>query len=164
MGTEGYFQDFLPGKGCFGCGSANEHGLRIRSYWDGDTAKCEWQPEAFHVGWSNLTCGGIIATVVDCHCIATAMATAYRSESRALDSEPRYVFATGSMSIRYLKPAPVVRPLELRARVTDIGNGRKYTVACDVFVEQEKTAEAEVIVLLVYRSDRPEDAPEAFRL
>ena len=30
------FQDMLPGNTCFGCGPANERGLRIKSYWDND--------------------------------------------------------------------------------------------------------------------------------
>jgi len=164
MTQKQYFQDFLPGKDCFGCGNENDHGLQIKSYWDGEVAKCQWQPETFHVGWGKLTCGGIIATIIDCHCIATAMATAYRNENRSLDSEPRYLFATGSMNIRYLKPADIGKPLELRAQVTQIKNDKKYTIACDVYVDNEKTADAQVIALLVYRSDRPDESPDAFRI
>ena len=158
-----YFQDYLPGKACFGCGADNPHGLKIRSFWDGDIAKCRWQPEQYHEGWANLTCGGIIATVIDCHCIATAMATAIRNENRDLASEPHYLFATGSMEIKYLKPSMVTQKMELRAQVTGIKFEKKYTVACDVFVNNEKTVESNVIVLLVYRSDRPQDSPEMFR-
>jgi acyl-CoA thioesterase FadM len=159
-----YFQDYLPGQTCFGCGRHNEHGLQIKSYWDGDIAKCIWQPQPYHEGWSHLTCGGVIATIVDCHCIGTAMATAYRNENRALDSEPKYLFATGSINIRFLKPASVKDPIELRASVINIKNEKKYTLNCDVLVNQEKVADAQVIALLVYRSDRPEEAAEGFRV
>ena len=164
MSKRQYFQDYLPGTECFGCGKTNEQGLQIKSYWDGDVAKCKWQPGSHHVGWKHLTCGGVIATIVDCHCINTAMATAYRNEQRTLDSEPRYLFATGSMNIRYLKPAAINKPLELHAQVTQVKNDKKYTIACDVYVDNEKVADAQVIALLVYRSDRPEEAPEAFRI
>ncbi len=30
------FQDAMPGDVCFGCGAENTHGLRIRSFWEGD--------------------------------------------------------------------------------------------------------------------------------
>jgi acyl-coenzyme A thioesterase PaaI-like protein len=158
-----YFQDYMPVNSCFGCGGANTHGLRIRSYWDGDIAKCIWQPQPQHQGWHGLTCGGVIATVVDCHCIATSMATAIRNEGRSLDSEPRYLFATGSLNIRYLKPSPMAYPLELHAKVSAVKDQRKYTMQCDVHVNGEKTADAQAITLLVYRSDRPEESAEAFR-
>lgn len=164
MKDKQYFQDYLPGTDCFGCGNTNEHGLKIKSYWDGDIAKCEWQPAKFHVGWGKLTCGGIIATIVDCHCIATAMATAYRNENRSLESEPKYLFATGSINIRYLQPAAIDKPLELRAHVTQIKNDKKYTLACEVYVDNEKIADSQVIALLVYRSDRPDESPEAFQI
>jgi len=163
MSNKQYFQDYMPGDRCFGCGKANSHGLQIKSYWDGEFAVCHWQPQSYHEGWMHLTCGGIIATVVDCHCIATAMATAYRNEQRGLDSEPQYLFATGSINIRYLKPASVSAPMELRAQVVQIKNDKKYTLQCDVIVNGEKTADAQVIALLVYRSDQPEAAPAAFR-
>ena len=164
MPTKEYFQDFMPGDRCFGCGSANSHGLQIKSYWDGEIAKCHWQPQPYHEGWLHLTCGGIIATVVDCHCIATAMATAYRNEQRTLNSEPHYLFATGSINIRYLKPANVADAMELQAHVVSIKDDKKYTLHCDVLVNGEKTADAQVVALLVYRSDHPEQAPQAFRL
>ena len=158
-----FFQDYMPANECFGCGGGNAHGLRIRSYWEGDIAKCVWQPQPYHHGWRNLTCGGVIATVVDCHCVATSMATAIRNEGRALGSEPRYLFATGSLNMRFLKPSPVAQPLELQARVSAIKDQRKYTLQCEVYVGGEKTVDAQVITLLVYRSDRPQEAAPMFR-
>ena len=163
MDDRQYFQDYMPGKICFGCGTANDKGLHIRSYWDGDVARCDWKPHSHHQGWAGLTCGGIIASLVDCHCIATAMATAVKNEGRALESEPHYLFATGSLNITYLKPTPNDSTMRLEAQVTRIKNEKKYSVACDVFVGDEKTAQAEVIALLVYRSDRPDEAPAVFR-
>ena len=159
MTDSAVFQDYLPGKVCFGCGADNPQGLQIKSRWEGDLSVCDWSPRAQHEGWAGLTCGGVIATIVDCHCIATAMATAYRNENRALDSEPRYLFATGTLNVKYLKPTDNRAPLRLQAQVSQIKMEKKYTVHCDVYSQGEKTAEAEVICLLVYRSDRPEEAP-----
>lgn len=156
------FQDYMPGNVCFGCGSDNPAGLHIHSYWEGDEAVCRWQPDDIHQGWQGVTCGGIIATLIDCHCMATAMATAIREEGRPLSSEPHYKFATGSMNIKYLKPTNNNSELELRAHVTEIKNSRKFTLACDLFVDGEKTAEASVVAFLVYRSDQPHKANPQF--
>lgn len=158
-----YFQDYMLDKVCFGCGANNPAGLHIQSFWDGEEAVCFWEPQAPYQGWPGITCGGIIATLIDCHCMATAMATAIRAENRPLGSEPHYRFATGNLNICYLLPTPMDAPLELRARVTVIKDNRKYTLACNLSVNGEKTVEAEVIAFLVYRSDRPELAPPMFK-
>lgn len=163
MAEDACFQDYMPGEICFGCGGANPTGLHIRSFWEGDEGVCRWQPEAYHQGWDGVACGGIIATLIDCHCMATAMATAVRSEHRALASEPRYRFATANLSIRYLKPTPINGPLTLRAHVAEVKDGRKYTLACDLYAGGIKTVEATVVAVLVYRSDRPEAGEPGFR-
>ena len=90
--------------------------------------------------------------------MATAMASAVRREGRALDSEPHYRFATGSMSLRYLKPTPNDRPLVVRAHVTKVKDDRKYTLTCGVYSGGEKTVEATVVAFRVYRSDWLEEA------
>ncbi len=163
MSEREYFQNAMPADVCYGCGTANEKGLQIKSYWQDDLAICEWQPATEHQGWVNLTCGGIIATLIDCHCVATAMATAIRNENRPLMSEPRYVFATGSLNVKFLKPSINTKPLRLEAQVTGTKLGKKYTVSCDVFSAGEKTVESEVIALLVYRSDRPDESSSIFK-
>ena len=155
--SQQYFQDHMPGDVCFGCGTNNSAGLHIHSYWDGDQALCRWTPKEIHQGWQGITCGGIIATLIDCHCMATAMATAIRNEGRELGSDPHYRFATGMMNIKYLAPTPNDSELELRAQVTEIKNEKKYTLDCAVYAQGTKTAEATVVAFLVYRSDRPEE-------
>ena len=148
-----FFQKYMPGDVCFGCGHSNADGLQIKSYWQGDNCVCFWQPEKKHQGWPGITCGGIIATLIDCHCMASAMATAIRNENRPLGSEPEYRFATGTLHIKYLKPTPIALPLTLKAKVTHIKNERIYTLHCDLFAENQKTVEAEVTAFLVYSSD-----------
>ena len=143
--------------------AGNEKGLHIRSYWDGELSVCEWRPENYHEGWAGLTCGGVITTLVDCHAIATAMATALKNENRPLGSEPHYTFVTGSLNITFLKPSSVRHPIRLEAKVTKIKYDKKYTVECDVNVDGEKIATAKVVALLVYRSDKPEQTPQVFK-
>jgi len=93
-----YFQDYMPGNVCFGCGVDNPDGLQIKSYWDGDESVCNWESKPHHHGWPGLMHGGIISCIVDCHCMCTAMAHAYKVEDRVLGSEPHYKYAYRLMS------------------------------------------------------------------
>ncbi len=148
-----YFQDHMPENICFGCGTQHDEGLQIKSYWEGDESVCHWSSEKKYQGWPNLLNGGILATIADCHCMGTAMAHAYKSEKRSLDSEPVYRYATGTLTIKYLKPTPNNKPIELRAAVTEVKN-RKITLTCKVIVDGIITAEADVIAIRVYDSSQ----------
>ena len=148
-----YFQDHMPGNICYGCGQDNHFGLKIKSYWEGDESICIWNSEEKYQGWKNILNGGVQATLIDCHCMCTAMAYAYRQEDRGLDSKPEYKYATGTMTIKYLKPTPNNKPIELRALVLE-QKGKKTTVQCDVYVDGLKTAEANVIAIRVFDSSK----------
>ncbi|MDE0471169.1 MAG: PaaI family thioesterase [Ekhidna sp.] len=158
MSESKYFQDHLPGNICFGCGD-NHEGLQIKSYWEGEEAICEWISKEMYCGWSNLMNGGIIATLIDCHCMGTAVADAYKRENRPLNSLPEYRYATGTLSVKYLKPTPNTR-VRLRAKVTEV-KGRKTVLSCSFYSENgEKTAEADVVAIRVY--DSSENKKSAF--
>ena len=145
-----YFQDHMIENVCFGCGN-NHDGLQIKSYWEGADSVCNWESKKKYHGWSNLMNGGIIATLIDCHCMCTAMADAYRREGRSLHSEPEYRYATGTIKVRYLKPTPNSK-VELKARVIEV-KGKKTVLKCDVYSENgERTVEAEVIAIKVFDS------------
>ena len=88
--------------------------------------------------------------------MGTAMAAAYREEGRALDSEPYYRYATAEITVRYLEPTPNDKPVELRARVTDIKR-RRTSLTCEVYVDGQKTAEAEAVGVRVLEG-APDDA------
>ena len=141
----------MPENVCFGCGS-NHDGLQIKSFWDGEEAVCQWiSKEHFH-GWRNLMNGGIMATLIDCHCMGTAMADAYRREDREMDTLPEYRYATGTLTVKYLKPTPNDH-VELRARVTEV-KGRKTTMKCDLISSKgEVSATADVIAIRVFEGN-----------
>ncbi len=143
---------------CFGCGIHNDEGLQIKSEWLGDIAVCDWMPEEKYHGWSNLLNGGIIATLVDCHCMGTAMAAAYRAENRSLLSMPEYRYATGTLNVKYLKPTSNLHPVRLEAKIVE-EKGRKTTLTCEVFSQGVKTAEADVVAIRVF--DSSQDQAEA---
>jgi len=128
------FQDDLAATGfehCWGCGVANEHGLRLRSFWEGDEAVCHWQPQPYHIAAPGAVSGGILATLIDCHCAATAVATAYRAEGRTIGTGEPIRYVTASLEVTYLRPTPL-GPLTLRARPGEVA-GRKMTVSCSVY-------------------------------
>ena len=141
-----YFQNYMPGNVCYGCSVDNPNGLQIKSYWEGDEAICLWQAKSYHHGWPGLMNGGIIASLVDCHCMCTAMAHAYKIEGRSLDSEPHYKYATGTMTIKYVQPTSNDLPVLLKARVIEV-KGKKTTLACEVYSGDQVTVTAEVIAL-----------------
>ncbi|MGE5347293.1 MAG: PaaI family thioesterase, partial [Acidithiobacillales bacterium] len=61
-------QDRLaPENRCFGCGPANEKGLRLKSFESGDELVAEWTPEPHHLAFEGVVNGGICGTLLDCH-------------------------------------------------------------------------------------------------
>ena len=142
------FQDYYPEElsHCYGCGRLNEHGLKIRSYWDGQEAVAVLEPRPYHIGIPGYVYGGLIASVIDCHCIGTASAAALRAENRNIETSPPIRFVTASLNVDYLKPTPIGVELEVRARVTEI-KGRKVVVTATVSAEQEVCASGQVVAV-----------------
>jgi acyl-coenzyme A thioesterase PaaI-like protein len=140
---------FQTNNYCWGCGCDNEYGLQIKSYWLGEEAVCTWQPEHYHAaGPRNVLNGGIIATLIDCHSACTAMAAAYQAEGREIGTEPYIWCATASLQVTYLRPTPLTGPIDLRARVKELGE-RKITVDCSVLADGEECARGEVVAVRV---------------
>ena len=156
MTEKKYFQDYVPGNVCFGCGTEHPEGLQIKSYWDGSVAICHWQPEEKYRGWPRLLNGGIMATIIDCHCIGTAMAYAYKQENRNIYSTPTYRYATGGLKIKYIKPTSTKDLITLRAEIIE-HKQRKITMTCSLKSRDIITAEAEVIAIKVYDSSKNDE-------
>ncbi|MCV5824729.1 hypothetical protein OFN33_30195, partial [Escherichia coli] len=76
---------------CFGCGPANEKGLHIRSFPEGDEVVATWRAEPHHMAFPGVLNGGIIGALLDCHSNWTA---AYHLMKRnGLDKPPCTVTA-----------------------------------------------------------------------
>jgi acyl-coenzyme A thioesterase PaaI-like protein len=144
------FQDYYPEQMsyCYGCGRLNEHGLQIKSYWDGDETVCVFTPRPYHTAVPGYVYGGLIASLIDCHSTGTAAAAAFRSQGREMDSEPPLRFLTASLHVDYLKPTPMGVPLEVRGQVKEV-KGRKVVVACVLKAHGEITARGEVVAVQV---------------
>ncbi len=143
--TEKAFQDYYPDNVsyCYGCGRLNEHGLQIKSFWDGEETVCHYTPRPYHIAVPGYVYGGLIASLIDCHCTGTAAAAAYQAEGRSMDSLPPFRFVTASLKVDYLKPTPLGVPLEVRARVKEI-KGRKVVMEAWLSAEGQVCARGEV--------------------
>ena len=145
-----FFQDGLHGNHCFGCGAWNESGLRIKSFWDGDESVCVFEPQPHHAAMPpDVMNGGIIAAVIDCHTVCTAIADAYRREGREVGDGPTIWYATGSLHVNYRRPTPVAGPITVRSRITE-SSGKKTALSVELFsFEGEMTCDGSVLAIRV---------------
>jgi acyl-coenzyme A thioesterase PaaI-like protein len=146
---EGAFQDSIPGNHCWGCGPLNEHGLHIKSYWDGDRSVCHWTPLPWHAaGPTHILNGGIIATIIDCHCVCTAIANHYREEERSMTSDPAIWCVTGGLEVSYLRPTPIDAEVTLVARISE-RKGKKTVLACSLLSSEIECATGRLVAIRV---------------
>jgi acyl-coenzyme A thioesterase PaaI-like protein len=144
------FQDLIPHNHCFGCGPHNESGLKIKSYWlDEDHSICHFRASSHHsagpVGYLN---GGIIATIIDCHCVCTAIAKGYQLDGREIGSGEALWFATAQLNLSYKRPVDIESEVILKARIAESG-GRKIRLECELFCDEEPCVSAELIAVKV---------------
>lgn len=142
-------QDSLPALTCYGCGPANPDGLHLKSRWsdDGQFVVATFEPHPrYNAGMPNVMYGGTIASLIDCHALWAVIATAYRDENRPIGSPPDIVYVTGQMTIKYLSPTPLDRPIHLKAWITEMVNARAR-VACELGPAGQITATGDVIAI-----------------
>ena len=144
------FQDHYPTNfaQCYGCGRLNEHGLQIKSYWDGEETVCTFTPRSYHTAVPGYVYGGLIASLIDCHSTGSAAAAAYRAQGRAWDSEPPLRFVTASLHVDYVRPTPIEGPLELRSKIKEI-KGRKVVISTTLSAQGEICAHGEVVAVQI---------------
>jgi acyl-coenzyme A thioesterase PaaI-like protein len=111
---------YAPHNACFGCGPANDKGLRLRSFKFGDEVVATWTPQKMHEAFEGVLNGGIVGTLLDCHCNWTA-AEHLRSLGN-LKTPPCTV--TASYSIVLKRPCPTHEPVELHAQVRSVDGSR----------------------------------------
>ncbi len=142
------FQDFYPEHlaQCYGCGRLNEHGYRIKTFWDGDESLTLFTPQSFHTAVPGIVYGGLLASLIDCHSTGTAAAAMYRAEQREMDTLPAFRFVTGSLEVKYLKPTTLGPAIEIRGQVDEI-RGRKVTVVSSIHVDGEVTVRGHVVAI-----------------
>jgi acyl-coenzyme A thioesterase PaaI-like protein len=111
---------YAPNNRCFGCGPANEKGLRLKSFVAGDTLVAEWRPQPHHVAFEGILNGGICGALLDCHSNWTA-AHHLMKQSRA-ETPPCTVTADFHVTLK--RPTPLDALLKLTARVAESAEDR----------------------------------------
>lgn len=146
--TDKAFQDYYPEElsHCYGCGRLNEHGLHIKSYWDGEETLCRYQPRDYHTAIPGYVYGGLVASLIDCHGTGTASAAAYRAAGRPMGTQPPLRFVTASLHVDYLRPTPKGEILEVRGRIKEVKE-RKVVVEAWVVAGGEVCARGEVVAV-----------------
>ena len=147
------FQDYYPDHmaHCYGCGRLNEHGHRIKSFWDEDNPEesvAYFTPKPYHTAIPGYVYGGLLASLIDCHGTGTAAAAAYRAADRPMDTEPALRFLTGSLHVDYLKPTPMGVTLEIRGKVKEVKD-RRVVIEEWIVADGITTVRGEVIAVQV---------------
>jgi acyl-coenzyme A thioesterase PaaI-like protein len=116
-------QDLYPDdfSHCYGCGRLNAHGLHIRTEWRDGEGVGVFTPSAQHIAIPGFVYGGLLASLVDCHAMATAAGASMSAEGKTPGRDPTPRFVTASLQVDYVRPTPLGPPLELRARAIDVG-------------------------------------------
>jgi acyl-coenzyme A thioesterase PaaI-like protein len=94
-------------SGCLVCGRDNPHGLRLDFSVDPDTAlvRAAFTPAAQHIGFTGITHGGVLATVLD-----EAMVWAATWQGKRF-------CVCGELTVRYRRSASVGVPLTIEAKI-----------------------------------------------
>jgi acyl-coenzyme A thioesterase PaaI-like protein len=144
------FQDLYPDhwSHCYGCGRLNDHGLHIRSFWDGEETVAVVRPRPEHTALPGFVYGGLIASAIDCHSTGSAAAAAHRAAGGTLGDGHLPRFVTGTLEVEYLAPTPIDGEMRLRSRIVEV-KGRKVTVATDLSSGGRLCARGRAVLLRV---------------
>lgn len=137
-------QDLYPDDyaNCYGCGRNNEHGLQLKSYWEGNETVCRHTPASQYTGGvPGFLYGGMIASLLDCHGAATAAAASARHYD-----EPVSRFVTAALQVDFLAPTPLGVELEIRGRAVEI-KPRKVIAELVLLAGETRCATGRVVMV-----------------
>src|SRR3982751_6697422 len=120
MAEQSLQEQYAPNNACYGCGPANADGIHVRSFVRGDEVVAEWTPQPKYEAFPGVLNGGIIGTLLDCHCNWTA---AYHMMKRAGENRPPCT-VTAEYAIKLLRPTPTNDSVFLSAKVVEISDDR----------------------------------------
>lgn len=116
MTSEISIQDrFSPESICFGCGPANDKGLQIKSFPDGDKLIASWHSDEHHQAFPGMLNGGIIGALLDCH--SNWAAAYFLMKQNGKDTPDCTV--TADFHVKLLRPTPSSAEIYLTAKVVD---------------------------------------------
>jgi uncharacterized protein (TIGR00369 family) len=114
-----------PEDTCFGCGHANDRGLKLVFTRTGEgTVESAFQAAPHWCGAPDVIHGGVQAALLD-----EVMGAAAHC---AFDGEPEVDVVTAELSLRYRRPCPAGAPLRLRGQLLR-AEGRDVFVTGEIF-------------------------------
>jgi acyl-coenzyme A thioesterase PaaI-like protein len=137
-------EEYAPNSICFGCGPANREGLHIRSFPQGQTLVCEWMPDSKYQAFPGALYGGLVGSLLDCHCNWTA--SWHLMQKQGLGQPPSTV--TAEYTVKFVKPTPSDRLLRMVARVVD-AKERSASVFGELFADGELCATCSAVFVVV---------------
>jgi acyl-coenzyme A thioesterase PaaI-like protein len=143
-----FLQDLYaePFAHCYGCGRLNTAGLHVKSVWRAGEGVAEFAPAPHHLAMPGYVYGGLIASLVDCHGVATAAAASLAAGGGVpgRDETPRFV--TASLQVDFRKPTPMGLTLSLVATPERV-EARKVLVRVRVLANEVECATGRVIAV-----------------
>ncbi|MFC1905258.1 PaaI family thioesterase [Chloroflexota bacterium] len=124
---------------CFGCGTANQHGLQMKFYQDAEVTKSEFIPAEHHQGWPGYTHGGTLMAAID--------------ETIGWASKYKNIYAvTARMEVKLKSMARIGEPLIISAYIT---NQTRRTLEVEANIKRQDdsiVAEASSILFIAQPS------------
>jgi acyl-coenzyme A thioesterase PaaI-like protein len=120
MTTLSLQQQFAEKSICFGCGPANEYGFQVNSFVVGNKVIAHWKAKPYHNAFPNVLNGGVIGTLLDCHC--NWAGAWYLMQDQLLTQPPCTV--TFEYTIKLLRPTPMDAEITLEAELEAIQGNR----------------------------------------
>lgn len=137
-------QDRLfPLMNCFGCGPANQRGLRLKSYPSQDGADAVFTPWPEHDNGGGFLNGGIIATLLDCQGAAAVLDLAHERGWGEFTGAS-LPFVTAGIDVHYRRPTPLTEQLDLTAAVLE-ASPDTITVHSAIVFDGKTRAEATAV-------------------
>ena len=141
-------QDLYPDDfaHCYGCGRLNAHGLHVKTEWIEGEGVARFHPAAHHMALPGFVYGGLIASLIDCHAIATAAGSSMTQAglTPGRDATPRFV--TASLHVDFRRPTPLGPELVLRATPVETGE-RKVIVEVTLSADDNVCAKGRVVAV-----------------
>jgi uncharacterized protein (TIGR00369 family) len=111
---------------CFGCGSANAMGLRMKFYSDGESVASSLVVSEHLCGWRQVVHGGIVATILD---ETMGWAAMYLTKK---------VVLTKRLTVDFLKPIRVNKELFVEGRVADRPDVRHVVIQAEIHSQDKE--------------------------
>lgn len=120
MQDVGVQRQYAPNSICFGCGPANEKGLKIDSFQSEEGLVLKFTPSEEHQAFPGMINGGIIGTLLDCHG-NWAAAMAIMGEQKMVHPP---CTVTAKYEVKLRRPTPLGVELVILATISELMDDR----------------------------------------